>query len=123
MTVYCNAGFSNDIKEKNYFVAKFLGGMIYHFQNLSFGESVKEIVHFVACGPSDFLVSFGLGMSYGRRNRSLGSLFTISHEAVKELEGKALLSYISDALLLESSKLTEIKPKKFDLDQYKESLA
>ncbi|HEX4875089.1 MAG TPA: hypothetical protein VFV31_00360 [Chitinophagaceae bacterium] len=122
MTVYCNSGFSEDIKEKNFYIAKFLGGMIYHFQNLEFGDSVKEIVHYMACGPESFLFSHGIGMSYGRRNRGLSSLFTISYEKVKDLSEKPLLDYVSSELLIETDKLGQIKPKKFDLTAYKNSL-
>lgn len=123
MIVYCNSGFSKDISEKNYYVAKFLGGLIYHFQDLTFGESVKEIVHYMACGTEDYLRYLGVGMTYSRRNRSLGSLFTISYDKVKKSEGKALLEYISEELLTETARLEMKAPKKFDLNAYKTSLS
>jgi hypothetical protein len=122
MTVYCNCGFSKDLQHKNHQCVRFLNGMLFHFQNLNFGDGVKEIAHYIVSGDSVFLVSYGAGIGYGRRTKNIGSIFFMDYETIQSLEGEALLKYVSQQLIEETKKFTEKKIKNFDLEGYLKSL-
>ncbi|MBK8142205.1 MAG: hypothetical protein IPK57_15360 [Chitinophagaceae bacterium] len=99
MTVYCNPNFSQSMWDKTVYVAKYMSGMIYHFQNKYFGEAVKEIVYHPMSGDSVFWASFGIGTTYGRKSKSIGSLFAIDYETIQSLEGEALLTYVAQQVV------------------------
>ena len=122
MVVYCNCSFSNDLWDKNVYCAKFMDGMIYHFQNISFGEGAKEVTYCIVSGNSVFLLSFGAGITYGRKNKGIGSLFVIDYETLQSLEGETLLTYLSRQLIEETKKFENKKIKNFNLEAYIKSL-
>src|ERR1700741_4134311 len=122
MTVYCNSGFSQDIWNKALYTSEFMSGMIYHFQNINFGKGVKEVVYIAICGDSVFLLSYGPGTTYGRKNKSIGALFFMDYETVQSLEGEALLRYIGQQLIENTKKFAEKKIKDFDLEGFIKSL-
>jgi hypothetical protein len=122
MTVYCNPGFSPDMWDKTVYVAKYMSGMMYHFQNINFGEGVKEVVYHAMSGDSIFRLSFGVGITYGKKNKSIGSLFMMDYETVQSLEGEALLKYVSQQLIEETKNFEEKKIKNFDLEGYIKNL-
>ncbi|MBK9382673.1 MAG: hypothetical protein IPN39_15285 [Chitinophagaceae bacterium] len=122
MTVYCNPNFSQSMWDKTVYVAKYMSGMIYHFQNKYFGEAVKEIVYHPMSGDSVFWASFGIGTTYGRKSKSIGSLFAIDYETIQSLEGEALLTYVAQQVVEETKKFADKKIKNFDLEGYIKNL-
>lgn len=99
-----------------------MSGMIYHFQDKEFGESIREVAYHAVSGDSVYLLSFGEGATYGRRNKSLGTLFKMDYETIQSLEGEALLRYVSQQVIEETKKFAEKKIKNFDLEGYIRSL-
>lgn len=122
MTVYCNPMFSPDMWKKNVYAAKFMSGMIYHFQNLSFGDGLREVVYIAKSGDSVYLVSFGPGTSFSRRYKSIGCGFVMDYEHVQSLEGELLLLYIAQQVIKETKKFAEKKIKNFNLEEFIKSL-
>ena len=121
MTVYCNCGLSPDYGIRNKYVVDYMSGLIYYYQNLSFGEGVKEVVYYLASGDEEYLRFIGTGTTYGRRNKSISCIFFVDYEA-RKLEVEELLRYMSKQLIKESEKFTEKKIKNFDLEGYIKSL-
>ena len=122
MTVYCNPNFSQSMWDKTVYVAKYMSGMIYYFQNKNFGEAVKEIVYHPMSGDSVFWVSFGVGITYGRKSKSIGSLFAMDYETIQSLEGEALLTYVAQQVIEKTKRFADKKIKSFDLEGYIKSL-
>lgn len=122
MTVYCNPNFSQQMWDKTVYATKYMSGMIYHFQDKNFGGAVEEIVYHPMSGDSVFWVSFGVGTTYSRRNKSIGSLFAMDYEIIQSLEGEALLKFVSRQVIEETKKFTEKKIKDFNLEGYIKSL-
>jgi len=124
MIVYGGCDFY-DSQEKTFFVADYFGGLIYHFQNLDFGESVKEIVYHSVTSNTpflNFLEEKDFKPKYGRRNKGIRTYSVFDSNIAQELTGLKLLSFISEHIMLETSKFSEFKIKKFDLDAYKIAL-
>jgi len=122
MIVYCNCGFSKDLQDKNLYCVNFFNGMLFHFQDMDFGNGVKEIAYYILSGDSVFLVSYGIGIGYGRKNKNIGSIFSLNYEIIQTLEAEALLNYVSQQLIEETRKFALKKIKDFDLDGYIGSL-
>lgn len=122
MIVYCNPGFSQDMWDKTVYVTKYMSGMIFHFQNKNFGDGVKEIVYGPLSGDSIFWVSNGTGTTYGRKSKSIGSLFAMDYQTIQSLEGEALLKFVSRQVIEETKKFVEKKIEDFDLEGYIKSL-
>ena len=118
MIVYCNFSITNAINPKQITLYEFVGGMIYYFQNLCFGEGVKEIVYFVISGDEEYLSHFGVGTSYGRRYKTLGTIFTVDHKTLQSLEGEDLFDFISQQVINQSRKFADKKIKNFNLEEY-----
>jgi hypothetical protein len=122
MIVDCIPHMPKAVWDKTVYIGEFMSGMVYHFQDKEFGESIKEVAYNVVSGDSVFLVSFGEGITYGRRNKSLGSLFETNYETIQSLEGEALLKHVGEQLIAETKKFAEKKIKDFDLEGYIKSL-
>lgn len=122
MIVSCTPHFSRDLWDKTVYVAKYMSGSLYHFQNLQFGEGVTEVAYHAVGGDSVFLFSFGEGTTYGRKNKSIGNLFKMDYETIQSLEKEALLKYVSQQVIEETKKFVEKKIKDFDLEGYIKSL-
>jgi len=108
------------MSDKDAYVWKFLDGIIYHFQNLSFGDGVKEIVYGFKSGDSIYLFSYGTGTTYGKKSISCG--FAMDYETIQSLEGEALLAYVAQQVVEETKKFADKKIKNFDLEGYIKSL-
>jgi hypothetical protein len=104
------------------YVAEYMSGIIYHFQDLHFGEGVEQVVYHIVGGDSVFLFSFGEGTTYGKKNKNIGNLFKVHYETIQSLEGEVLLKYVSQQVIEETNKFTEKKIKRFDFQSYIKSL-
>ena len=118
MIVYCNIGFSNDIQEKKAHLIQFVDGLLYYFQNLTFGEDVEEIAFYAASGDSMFMLSYGEGLYYKRKKKVIGGVLKINFDRVKVLEKAALCAYFAEQLIEEIKKISELNVKKFDLNGF-----
>lgn len=122
MIVYCNCGLSPEFGIRNQYVVDYLDGLIYHFQDLNFGQGVEEVAYYMACGDEEYLRYIGKGISYSRKSRSLGSIFFLDYNIARGLEIEKLLLYVSRQMIEESARFGEKKVKDFDLGKYIESL-
>jgi hypothetical protein len=120
MIVYGGCDFYGS-QEKTFFVAKFFSGLIFHFQNKDFGESVREIVyHGVSSNTPflNFLEQKDFKAKYGRRNKGIQTYSVFDNNVTEELKELNLLSFISKHIMDETAKFSELKIKKFDLEAY-----
>lgn len=70
MIVDCMAFMPQKEWNKTVYIAEFVSGMVYCFQDKEFGESIKEVAYNAVSGDFVFLFSFGEGTTYSRRNKS-----------------------------------------------------
>lgn len=118
MTVYCNCGLSPEYGVRNDYIIDYFSGLVYHFQDLNFGNGVKEIVYYLASGGKDFLRFIGTGTVYKKKSKTIGCGFFVDFETAKRLEIEALLPYMSLQLIEESKNFSKMHIKDFDLESY-----
>jgi hypothetical protein len=124
MTVYGSCDFNYSM-DTTFYVAKFMGGMIYNFQDLDFGDGVKEIVYHGVTSDTpflNFLEDRDFKAKYGRRNKGISTYFVMDHKITQELEGEGLLSFVAEKLILETTTFAEKKIKDFNLEGYIKNL-
>lgn len=122
MIVYCNFSITNQPSTKELTLFEFVSGMGYHFQNLNFGDGVKEISYLIVGNDPSHLSFYGPGIVFGRKNRTVSSLFVVGYEMVLSLEGEKLFKFIHTQLINESFRFGDKKIKNFDLESYVKSL-
>jgi hypothetical protein len=122
MIVYCNCGFSEDLRPQNTYCVHLVAGLLHYFQDLEFGSAVEEIAHYCVCGHNSYLKSYGLGTAYSTKTRSISNVFQLEYEPIKSLEGEQLLTFFKERMLRETETFKQKRIRNFDFDKYMESL-
>jgi hypothetical protein len=122
MIVYCNFALANQVTPKQIMLFEFVSGMLYHFQNLSFGAGVKEITYYTVGSDPSHVSFYKPGISYSSKTKTIGSLFTVDYETVLSLEGALLFDFVSQQVINESKRFVNKKIKDFSLEGYIQSL-
>ncbi|MGB3005186.1 MAG: hypothetical protein WBC06_01670 [Chitinophagaceae bacterium] len=109
MIVYCNNGFSLEVERGALFSSRIFSGLIYYFQDKSFGDSIKEIVFLMLSGDDEYLQHYGVGRTYRKKSESYGSIFVVDYKIVEELNDEELLRYYANELIKEANLMKDKK--------------
>ncbi|MBK6825892.1 MAG: hypothetical protein IPG86_02975 [Chitinophagaceae bacterium] len=124
MIVYGGCDFYNS-REKTFYVATFFSGLIFHFQDLDFGENVREVVYYAVSSNTPFLNFIeqkDFFPKYGRRNKGIRTYSVFDSNVTEDLEGPELLNFISEHIMTETVKFSEFRLKKFNIEGYRTAL-
>ncbi|MCX6318577.1 MAG: hypothetical protein NTW29_14890 [Bacteroidetes bacterium] len=124
MVVYGTCEFYDNL-DKTFFAAKYLGGLIYHFQDLDFGEGVREIVYYSVSSNQpflNFLEEKDFKPKYGRRNKGISTYAVFDNNLADDLNEPDLLLFLSGHIMEETKKFADFNFRKFNLDAYTISL-
>ena len=124
MIVYGGCDFYNS-QEKTFYVAKFFSGLIFHFQDLDFGENVREVIYHAISSDTPFLNFIeqkDFSPKYGRRNKGIRTYSVFDSNVTEYLEGPVLLNFITEHITTETEKFSEFNLKKFNLEGFRTAL-